>query len=79
MKKSLLLVLALVLLSAFTPAFAHDPPSPPKVLLIVREEIKPGMMGTHARHSADSIPVGTSIPLNLGRQSWSPDYRIEQH
>ena len=28
------------------------PPGPPQVLLIVREEIKPGMMAAHNRHSA---------------------------
>lgn len=68
MKKSLLLVLALVLLSAFTPAFAQDPPSPPKVLLIVREEIKPGMMGTHARHSADFAGIFNQLQ--------TPNHRI---
>lgn len=67
MKKSLLLVLALVLLSAFTPAFAQAP-SPPKVLLIVREEIKPGMMATHARHSADFAGIFNQLQ--------TPNHRI---
>jgi hypothetical protein len=57
MKKSLLLVLAVVFLSAFTPVFAQEAPAPPNVLLIVREEIKPGMMATHARHSANFVGV----------------------
>ena len=68
MKKSLLLVLALVLLSAFTPAFAQNPPAPPKVLLIVREEIKPGMMGIHARHSADFAGIFNQLQ--------TPNHRI---
>jgi len=68
MKKSLLLVLALVLLSAFTPAFAQNPPPPPKVLLLVREEIKPGMMGTHARHSAEFVGVFNQLQ--------TPNHRI---
>lgn len=68
MKKSLLLILAVVLLSAFTPAFAQNPPGPPKVLLIVREEIKPGMMGAHARHSADFVGVFNQLQ--------TPNHRI---
>lgn len=56
MKKSLLMILAVVLLSGFTQAFAQEP-APPKVLLIVREEIKPGMMPTHNRHSADFVGI----------------------
>ena len=68
MKKSLLLVLVVVFLSAFTPAFAQEAPAPPKVLLIVREEIKPGMMGTHARHSADFVGVFNQLQ--------TPNHRI---
>jgi hypothetical protein len=68
MKKSLLLVLAVVFLSAFTPAFAQEPPAPPNVLLIVREEIKPGMMATHARHSANFVGVFSQLQ--------TPNHRI---
>ena len=56
MKKSLLFMAVVMLLSAFSQVFAQTPPSapgPPRVLLIVREDIKPGMMGTHNRHSAE--------------------------
>jgi len=41
---------------------------PPNVLLIVREEIKPGMMGVHNRHSAEF--AGTFSELQ------TPNYRI---
>jgi hypothetical protein len=68
MKKSLLLILAVVLLSGFTSALAQEPPTPPKVLLIVREEIKPGMMGTHARHSADFVGIFNQLQ--------TPNHRI---
>lgn len=53
MKKSLYCTLLLLLVCCS--AFAQDsnqPPGPPKVVLIVREDIKPGMMGPHGRHSA---------------------------
>lgn len=53
MRKSLLLF-PLMIMSAL-PALAQQ--GPPKVLLIVREEIKPGMMGTHNRHSADFVSI----------------------
>jgi hypothetical protein len=55
MKKSLLLCLITVLFSAFSQVVAQPAPAmgPPNVLLIVREEIKPGMMGVHNRHSAE--------------------------
>lgn len=50
MKKSLLLVLVSLFVSCLT-VVAQE--GPPKVLLIVREDIKPGMMPTHIRHSAE--------------------------
>lgn len=55
MKKSLLFFVVVTLISAFSQVFAQTPatPGPPKVVLIVREDIKPGMMGTHNRHSAE--------------------------
>src|SRR2546422_9993455 len=54
MKKSLLLVLVVTAMSAFQ-VFAQNPerPGPPKVVLIVREDIKPGMMDAHNKHSAN--------------------------
>jgi hypothetical protein len=53
MKKSLLLVLVSLLVCCFSQASAQTDEHPlPPVLLIVREEIKPGMMPAHNRHSA---------------------------
>ncbi len=54
MKKSLLLVVAFLFVSPCSQAIAQTPDEmgPPRVLLIVREEIKPGMMPAHNRHSA---------------------------
>jgi hypothetical protein len=66
MKKSLLLVLAVVLFSAIN-VFAQDR-TPPKVLLLVREEIKPGMMGAHSRHSADFASIFNQVQ--------APNHRI---
>ncbi len=51
MKKSLLFCLVVILLSAFSQVFAQD--GPPAKVLLVREDIKPGMMGTHNKHSAN--------------------------
>ena len=67
MRKSLLLIVSVLLLSALS-AFAQEPPSPPKVLLIVREEIKPGMMATHSRHAADFVGIFGHVQ--------SPNHRI---
>jgi hypothetical protein len=70
MKKSLLLFLVVILLSAFSQAFGQPDPrmSPPPVLLIVREEIKPGMMGVHGRHSAEFAGIFS--------QMQTPNHRI---
>jgi hypothetical protein len=53
-KKSLLLLVASLFVSCFSQAIAQTPAEhgPPQVLLIVREEIKPGMMPAHNKHSA---------------------------
>lgn len=53
MTKSLLLLVA-SLFVCFSPTIAQTPAehAPPQVLLIIREEIKPGMMLAHGRHSA---------------------------
>lgn len=54
MKKSLLFIGVTLLISAFSQVFAQPPatPGPPKVLYIVKEDIKPGLMGAHNKHSA---------------------------
>ena len=53
MRKSLLIVF--VSLMACLTVVAQE--GPPRVLLIVREEIKAGMMGSHSRHSAEFASV----------------------
>ncbi|MGH9927880.1 MAG: hypothetical protein ACREA9_01495 [Pyrinomonadaceae bacterium] len=70
MKKSLLFLVVVILISAFTPVFAQNPEmhGPPKVLLIVREDIKPGMMATHNRHSAEFA--------NIFGKLQTPNHRI---
>ncbi len=69
MKKSLycFLILLLCCCSGFAQN-SNQPPDPPKVLLIVREDIKPGMMGQHGRHSAQFA----SMFAKLG----TPNHRI---
>lgn len=58
MKRSLLLIVIVTLVSAFSQVLAQTPqPGPPRVALIVREDIKPGMMGTHNRHSAEYAAI----------------------
>lgn len=56
MKKSLLLAVVSLVLCSFTIVVGQEH-SPPKVLLIVREEIKPSMMDDHNRHSAEFASV----------------------
>ncbi len=70
MKKSLLFFAVVILLSAFAQAFAQDPAmhGPPKVLYIVREDIKPGLMDAHSKHSASFA--------NIFRTLGTPNYRI---
>lgn len=69
MRKSLLLAVV-TLAAAFSQVMvqAQERMSPPNVLLIVREEIKPGMMGAHGRHSADFA--------NIFKQLQTPNHRI---
>jgi hypothetical protein len=70
MKKSLLICAVVILISAFTTSFAQDPAmhGPPKVLYVVHEDIKPGMMGAHNIHSANFA--------NVFRTLNTPNYRI---
>ena len=70
MKKSLLFFVVVTLISAFSQVFAQTPamPGPPKVVLIVREDIKPGMMGTHNRHSAEFAGIFNKLQ--------TPNHRI---
>jgi hypothetical protein len=70
MKKSLPLVLLVILLSCVANVFSQErrEPGPPKVLYIVREDIKPGMMDAHSTHSAGYA--------NIFRTLATPNYRI---
>jgi hypothetical protein len=70
MKKSLLLVAVTLLISVFSQVLAQEPamPGPPKVLYIVKEDIKPGMMGVHNIHSANFA--------NIFRTMGTPNHRI---
>jgi len=67
MKKSLLMFLALFVFAAL-PAVAQTPPGPPKVLYIVREDIKPGMMPAHNKHSAHFATIFNQLQ--------TPNYRF---
>jgi hypothetical protein len=70
MKKSLLFVVLVIFISAFSQAFAQDPAmkGPPPVLYVVREDIKPGLMGAHTKHSASFA--------NIFRTLDTPNHRI---
>ncbi len=71
MKKSLPLFLVVILFSVSFPVLAQEP-GPPKVLLIVREEIKPGMMVTHARHSAEFVNIFSNLQTSNYRLALVP-------
>ena len=68
MKKSLPFFLFVVLLSVFAQVSAQPAMGPPNVLLIVREEIKPGMMAVHGRHSAEFTSIFNELQ--------TPNHRI---
>jgi len=68
MKKCLFFLLAFSLvLTTSIPAFAQRP-GPPKVLLIVREDIKPGMMGPHS--------IEANGVVNIYAKAKSPWHRL---
>lgn len=67
MKKSLLLFILLIF-AAVSPVLAQNPPGPPSVLLIVREDIKPGMMPQHGRHAAEFVGIFNKLQ--------TPNHRI---
>src|ERR1041385_7564341 len=68
MKRSLLFLLAITLLASLAQVYARSRHGPPPVLLIVREDIKPGMMPTHDRHAAEFA--------NIFNKLQTPNYRI---
>jgi hypothetical protein len=74
MKTSLLCSLLLVLLT-FPAAMAQnesEKPGPPKVLLINREEIKPGLMPAHNRHSQTYASVFARLKTDNYRIAMAP-------
>ncbi|MEP6568417.1 MAG: hypothetical protein ABJC10_01480 [Acidobacteriota bacterium] len=70
MKKSLLFLVVITLLTAFNQVFAQDAAmhGPPKVLYVVREDIKPGMMDAHTKHSASFASIFRTLD--------TPNHRI---
>lgn len=75
MKKSLLLVATLVFISGPYAAFAQTPSErqgPPPVLLIVREDIKPGMMARHNRHSVTYAGIFSKVGATNHRIAMTP-------
>ena len=70
MKKSLLFFVVVTLISAFSQVLGQTPAmhGPPPVVLIVREDIKPGMMATHNRHSAEFAGIFNKLQ--------TPNHRI---
>ena len=70
MKRSLLLFAVVLMSATCAQIFAQDRPDAgaPKVLYLVKEEIKPGMMDAHSKHSASFA--------NVFRTLDTPNYRI---
>jgi len=74
MKKFLFLIVAFLFSCCFSPIFAQtqEEPGPPDVLLIVREEIKPGMMPAHNRHSANYAGIFNRLKTANHRIAMTP-------
>jgi hypothetical protein len=72
MKKGLLISAVTLILASVSPIMAQMPAGeehgPPKALLIVREDIKPGMMAAHNKHSANYVGVFSKLQ--------TPNFRI---
>ncbi|HET6670640.1 MAG TPA: hypothetical protein VFH15_10455 [Pyrinomonadaceae bacterium] len=67
--KKCLLVLFVSLLACLNVLAQH---TPPKVILIVREEIKPGMMPIHSRHAAEYAAMFAKLQTPNGRIALVP-------
>ena len=68
MKKVLFALSVSLLISGSWQVAAQDRMSPPNVLLVVREDIKPGQMPAHTKHSESFAQI-------FGRLQ-TPSYRI---
>ena len=66
MRATALALVALVGIGASAPA--QEPQGPPKVLVVTREEIKPGKMGPHSKMAAGYVAVAA--------RANAPNYRI---
>ncbi len=75
MRKSLLCAIPLIA-SLFVPVAAQSEAEemhgPPKVLLIVKEDIKPGMMNSHNRHSSNYVSVFSKLQTPNHRIAMTP-------
>ena len=71
MTKSLLFAIGLLFVTTFQVA-AQTPPSPPNVLLIVREEIKPGMIAAHAREANNVVRIYSKAKSPYNRLAMVP-------
>lgn len=75
MKKLLFILSALcALLSLGAHAAAQTPPGPPNILLVVREDIKPGKMPAHNEEAANFVQVQTKANTMSGADL--RDYRL---
>jgi len=74
MKKLIFLFTLLLLVSVCSPALAQtaQPMAPPPVLLIVREDIKPGKMPAHNKHSASFAQIFSKLQTTSYRIAMVP-------
>jgi hypothetical protein len=61
MKKSLLFLFLVILIPGIKASAQPRQPGPPTVLYIVREDIKPGLMADHGKHSAAFVRIFRSL------------------
>lgn len=71
MTKSLLFAIGLVFVTTFQ-ADTQTLPPPPNVLLIVREEIKPGMMAAHSREANNVVRIYSKAKSPYNRLAMVP-------
>lgn len=72
MKKSIFLLAGVLLLSLCSPILAQMPAGPPPVMLLVREDIKPGKMPAHNRHSASYAEIFARLQVPTHRIAMTP-------
>jgi len=72
MKKSLFLFALALLVSLCSQSLAQTPGGPPNVALIVREDIKPGKMDPHSKHSASYAQIFSRFDVPAHRIALVP-------